>query len=124
MNPRRKRFTEYYNATGNMTEAAVKAGYSKKTAYSQGNRLLKNAEVQEYLHQLQDAEKEKRILDASSRKVLLSEIAQDDMQDANARIKAIDTLNKMTGEYITKAVIGKKEEELPKLLEALGSDTD
>lgn len=124
MNPKRMRFTEYYNATGNMTEAAVKAGYSKKTAYSQGNRLLKNAEVQEYLHQLQDAEKEKRILDASSRKVLLSEIAQDDMQDANARIKAIDTLNKMTGEYITKAVIGKKEEELPKLLEALGSDSD
>lgn len=122
MNPRRKRFTEYYNATGNMTEAAVKAGYSKKTAYSQGNRLLKNAEVQEYLHQLQDAEKEERILDASSRKVLLSEIAQDEMQDANARIKAIDTLNKMTGEYITKNDTGKKEEELPKLLEALENE--
>lgn len=122
MNPRRKRFTEYYNATGNMTEAAVKAGYSKKTAYSQGNRLLKNADVQEYLHQLQDAEKEERILDASSRKVLLSEIAQDEMQDANARIKAIDTLNKMTGEYIAKNDTGKKEEELTKLLEALENE--
>lgn len=124
MNSKRMRFTEYYNELGNMTEAAIKAGYSPKTAHSQGCRLLKNAEIQDYLRQLQDADKEKRILDASSRKVLLSEIAQDDMQDANARIKAIDTLNKMTGEYITKAVIGKKEEELPKLLEALGGDTD
>lgn len=35
---------EYANCH-NATEAAEKAGYSKKTAYSQGNRLLKNAEI-------------------------------------------------------------------------------
>ncbi|MGH8525139.1 MAG: terminase small subunit, partial [Gammaproteobacteria bacterium] len=29
----------------NATQAAVRAGYSRKTAYSQGQRLLKNVEV-------------------------------------------------------------------------------
>ena len=36
-------FVEAY--CGNATEAALKAGYSPKTAYSQGQRLLKNDEV-------------------------------------------------------------------------------
>ena len=30
---------------GNGTQAAIRAGYSKRTAYSQANRLLKNVEV-------------------------------------------------------------------------------
>lgn len=31
----------------NATQAAIRAGYSEKTAYSQGQRLLKNVEVAE-----------------------------------------------------------------------------
>lgn len=38
-------FVEAYLANPNATEAALKAGYSKKTAYSQGQRLLKNVEI-------------------------------------------------------------------------------
>lgn len=45
---RRKTFAEVYIANGgNATDAAIKAGYSAKTAYSQGQRLLKNVEVAE-----------------------------------------------------------------------------
>lgn len=39
-------FIEAYLANPNATEAAKRAGYSEKTAYSQGQRLLKNVEVQ------------------------------------------------------------------------------
>lgn len=40
-------FVEAYIANGgNATEAAKKAGYSAKTAYSQGGRLLKDVEIQ------------------------------------------------------------------------------
>lgn len=38
-------FVDNYLTTYNATEAAVRAGYSEKTAYSQGARLLKNVEI-------------------------------------------------------------------------------
>lgn len=44
---RRKVFIEaYLNNNGNATQAAISAGFSEKTAYSQGSRMLKNVEVQ------------------------------------------------------------------------------
>ena len=42
---KRVRFIEEYLIDSNATQAAVRAGYSPKTAYSQGQRLLKNVEV-------------------------------------------------------------------------------
>lgn len=43
---RRQAFVAAYLINGrNATQAAITAGYSKKTAYSQGQRLLKNVEV-------------------------------------------------------------------------------
>ena len=46
-------FCAEYVASHNATEAAEKAGYSKKTAYSQGNRLLKNAEIRARIAELE-----------------------------------------------------------------------
>jgi phage terminase small subunit len=46
LNNKQRVFVEHYLATWNATEAAKRAGYSEKTAYAQGHRLLKNAEVQ------------------------------------------------------------------------------
>lgn len=40
-------FAKYYIIRFNITEAAIRAGYSEKTAHSQGSRLLKNVKVQE-----------------------------------------------------------------------------
>ena len=49
LTPKKQAFCEYYIQTQNATEAAKKAGYSEKTAYSQGSRLLKGADVAEYI---------------------------------------------------------------------------
>ena len=38
-------FVENYLQSPNATQAAIKAGYSKKTAASQGERLLRNVEI-------------------------------------------------------------------------------
>ena len=46
-----KAFADYYLETSNATESAKKAGYSEKTAYSQGQRLLKNVEVKAYIEE-------------------------------------------------------------------------
>jgi phage terminase small subunit len=43
---KQRAFVEHYLMCWNATEAAKRAGYSEKTAYAQGHRLLKNAEVQ------------------------------------------------------------------------------
>ena len=42
---RKQSFIDHYIITKNATKAAQAAGYSLKTAYSQGSRLLNNAEV-------------------------------------------------------------------------------
>ncbi len=46
---KQQRFVEEYQIDLNATQAAIRAGYSKKTAYSQGQRLLKHVEVQKAL---------------------------------------------------------------------------
>lgn len=53
LNKRQKTFAEAYaipgtECYGNATKSAIRAGYSK-TAYSQGQRMLKNDEIQSYI---------------------------------------------------------------------------
>ena len=45
MNERQRRFIDNYIQTGNAAESARQAGYSDKSAYSIGERLLRNVEV-------------------------------------------------------------------------------
>lgn len=45
MTPKQQRFIEEYGIDLNATQAAIRAGYSPKTASSQGERLLRNDEV-------------------------------------------------------------------------------
>lgn len=46
MNDKQRLFVDEYITSLNATQAAMKAGYDAHSAYSQGHRLLKNAEVQ------------------------------------------------------------------------------
>ena len=43
--PRRQRFVEEYLVDANATQAAIRAGYSPKTAHVQGSRLLTDVKV-------------------------------------------------------------------------------
>jgi phage terminase small subunit len=45
LNPKQQKFCEQYAIYRNATKAAELAGYSKKTAYSQGQRLLKSQHI-------------------------------------------------------------------------------
>ena len=68
LNARQKAFCEYYVACGNATEAAKKAGYSEKTAYSMGNENLRKPELKNYINELMAKMEEKRM--ASAEEVL------------------------------------------------------
>jgi phage terminase small subunit len=49
---KRKQFCDEYLIDMNATQAATRAGYSKRTAKSQGQRLLTKVDIQEYLAKL------------------------------------------------------------------------
>ena len=49
MTEKQKLFCEEYLIDLNATQAALRAGYSEKTAYSIGNENLKKPEIQEYI---------------------------------------------------------------------------
>ncbi len=49
MTQKQKRFCDEYLIDLNATQAAVRAGYSERTAYSIGQRMLKNVEVKNYI---------------------------------------------------------------------------
>ena len=53
MNDKQMAFAREYVVDYNATQAAIRAGYSEKTAYSQGHDLLKKPEIQEKIHELE-----------------------------------------------------------------------
>lgn len=102
MNERQKRFAEYYAQSGNAEQAAINAGYSEKYARGNAHKLVANSCISEYIKQLSEKAQDERIMTAKERQALLSDIAKDDDNAPSDRIKAVDTLNKMTGEYTVK----------------------
>ena len=122
MTDKEMKFAEIYIGNGNAVKAATKAGYSAKTARFAANWLNPHKptkykpELAEYIKQLTQEQQEARILTAGERKVILSDIAKNKQAFPADRVRAIDTLNKMTGEYITK-IEGSTTEELRRLAE-------
>ena len=68
LNKKQKRFADEWLIDMNATQAAIRAGYSEKSAYSQGSRLLKDDEVRAYI--AQTLEEQDEYLVAKQREVL------------------------------------------------------
>lgn len=100
MNERQKKFAEYYAQSGNAEQAATAAGYSEKYARGNAYKLVAISGVAQYIRELTEKAQDERIMTARERQAVLSDIARSG--EAPDRIRAIDTLNKMTGEYVTK----------------------
>lgn len=102
LNARQKKFAEYYVQSGNAEQSAINAGYSEKYARGNAHKLVAISCIAKYIRELSEKLKDERIMTAKDRQVLLSDIARDDENEPSDRIKAVDTLNKMTGEYTVK----------------------
>lgn len=61
LTPKQKRFCDEYLVDLNATQAAIRAGYSEKTAAVIANENLKKPNIQEYVNQRM-AEKEKELI--------------------------------------------------------------
>lgn len=62
--PKQKRFCDEYLIDCNATQAAIRAGYSEKTAYSIGQRLLKDVEISACIAKRTEAMQSKTIASA------------------------------------------------------------
>ena len=71
--PKKRQFAKEYLIDLNNTQAAIRAGYSAKTAYSQGERLLRDVEVQKLIQELMQ-ERSTRVEVTAER--VLAEIAK------------------------------------------------
>ena len=80
LNAQQKKFCKEYMIDLNATQAAIRVGYSEKTAYSSGQRLLKHAEVGKYIQKLKTKQSERTQITAD--KVLM------DIEDTRSRAKA------------------------------------
>ncbi len=100
MNLKQRRFAEYFSETGNATEAAKRAGYSEKTAYSQGQRLLKNAEIAQRVRDLNAQAADIRVASATEAKALLSDMMKDPDQKSSDRIRAAELLLRSSGAFV------------------------
>jgi phage terminase small subunit len=80
LNDKQKRFCEEYIVDLNASAAARRAGYSEKTAYSIGQRLLKKDEAHAYIQELQQNRAKKVALDAEWVLNRLKEISDKCMQ--------------------------------------------
>ena len=92
LNQRQKKFAHEYWISGNGTQAAIKAGYSEKSAHTQANILLKNIKIQE---KIKEYEEESRTLlqqqfarDAIEARKIMFNIMQDDDAPENVRLSA------------------------------------
>ncbi len=74
-----RRFGDEYIVDLNATQAAIRAGYSPKTAYSQGQRLLKNVEVQAYITKREKARAQRTEVTADNVILRLAQIAFTDI---------------------------------------------
>lgn len=81
LNEKQARFAAEYIVDLNATQAALRAGYSKKTAYSQGHDLLKHPEVGAEIQRLKSARSARTEVSADAVVSELSRIAFSDVTE-------------------------------------------
>ena len=78
---KQKRFADYYIETGNGTEAAIKAGYSKKTARVIGQENLLKPAIKNYIDEKLTEMSNNRIASANEVMELLTSAARGELEE-------------------------------------------
>lgn len=114
MTERQARFVDFYIQTGNASEAARKAGYSKRADYSIGERLLRNVEVRAAIDERLKELESRRVADTQEIIEHLSAVVRGEVTEEvvtqsgkkfvaavseKDRLKAADMLLKISGAY-------------------------
>ena len=101
---RQIKFVEEYIKSLNATDAAIKAGYSEKTARSQGSRLLTNVDIQKAIQQAKAEREERTKIDADyvlKRLVEIDQMDVLDIMDDDGNVKPLRDWPKIWRQYIS-----------------------
>lgn len=100
LSPKEAAFVEsFFLVKGNATQAAIRAGYSRKSARQLATRLLSKVHIQRAIAKTTDDRRAKGLMAAEERDLLLSDFARRNGAPIKERIRAVDLLNKTEGRY-------------------------
>lgn len=118
---KQKRFCEEYLVDLNATQAAIRAGYKNAEI---GRQLITKNNVLKYLKELREAQSKRTGINADTVLKELEKIALADAEiSGKEKIKALELLGKHLGMFNErKEDDASKEQETPKLYEALTED--
>lgn len=91
---KQQKFCEYYVQSGNATEAAIKAGYSEKSARVTASKMLTFANIQKYIDELKNVSQSERIASATEILEFFTSVMKDNSAALKDRIKAAENLAK------------------------------
>jgi phage terminase small subunit len=77
-------------------------GMSDKTINEKASRLASQDKVRARIQELRDTLVSPKIMSAQKRLEWLTQLIENDQEGTNEKLKAIDIMNKMQGEYVTK----------------------
>ena len=109
---KQKRFAEEYIVDLNATQAAIRAGYSEKTAYSIGHENLNKPDIESYIQELMQARSDRTEITADR---VLKELAKigfgnvKNLYDDSGKLKKVNELDEdvtATIQEITEESIG------------------
>lgn len=113
LNQKQKIFCEEYIIDLNATQSAIRAGYSEKTSYSIGQRLLKKVEIQIYIEKLMKEKEDKRIAKQDEVLEFLTKVMRGEEKDAfgldanlQDRTKCAELLGKRYGTFKEQVNLG------------------
>lgn len=125
LNAKRQAFVDAWE--GNATAAALAAGYSPKTAYSQGQRLLKTVEVQEAIKAREAQRLAPTIATRQERQEFWTSVLRNEEEAMKNRLKAAELLGKSEGDFLERVEMDQTvsvnvfdEETRARLLEMVG----
>ena len=75
------RFVQEYMKTNNITQSAIKAGYSKKTANVQGSRLLTTVKIATYVDAINERMESEKIADIQEVMEYLTSVMRGEKKD-------------------------------------------
>ena len=104
LTPKQKKFCKEYLVDLCATQAAIRAGYSKRTARSQGSRLLMHVDIADEIDRLGDEISAKTMVTAESVVLRLNQVAERSMRarDYANTNRALDLLGRTFGLYTDK----------------------